>query len=356
MKLVVFGLSITSSWGNGHATTYRGLLREFAKLGHEVLFLERDVPWYAENRDLSDPPFCRTVLYRSWPELQNECGAEIRDADCVMVGSYVPDGIEIGQWVTAQARGVTAFYDIDTPVTLAKLEQQSCSYLSPDLIPRYRLYLSFTGGPTLRVLERQYGSPSARPLYCSVDPELHYPLEEPPSWDLGYLGTYSTDRQPGLERLLCKPAHLWPDGRFVVAGPQYPSQILWPRNTERIEHLPPERHRNFYCSQRFTLNVTRKQMIRAGHSPSVRLFEAAACGVPIISDWWPGIDDFFVPEQEILLASTSAEVLRYLREIAEPDRRQIGTRARRRVLRCHSSARRAQELAGYVAAAGRSHR
>ncbi len=273
MKIVIFGLSITSSWGNGHATTYRGLVRELAKLGHEILFLERDVPWYATSRDLPSPPYCRTVLYNSVGLLLGDYGREIMEADCVIVGSYVPDGIEIGRWVTRKAKGITAFYDIDTPVTLAKLERGDCEYLTPELIPIYRLYLSFTGGPILERIREQYGAREAVPLYCSVDPEIHYPVQQPAKWDLGYLGTYSTDRQPPLERMLCEPATLWKEGRFIVAGAQYPAGTAWPDNMKHIEHLPPEQHREFYTAQRFTLNITRKYMIQAGYSPSVRLFE-----------------------------------------------------------------------------------
>ena len=348
MKIVVFGLSITSSWGNGHATTYRGLLREMEKRGHEVLFLERDAPWYAENRDLPEPPFCRTVLYSSLQDLRSQYGTEICGADCVIVGSYVYQGIEVGSWVTQKAKGITAFYDIDTPVTLAALARGSCEYLSCDLIPRYRLYFSFTGGPTLHEIEERYGSPAARPLYCSVDPEVHYPLQRSHSWDLGYLGTYSRDRQPGLDRLLCGPAASWTSGRFVVAGPQYPAKIKWPDNTQRIEHLPPESHRDFYCSQRFTLNLTRKQMQLAGYSPSVRLFEAAACAVPVISDLWSGLEHFFVPGEEILLASSSDEVLRILKDFPEEQRRAMGQLAQKRALKSHSAARRAEELEQYL--------
>jgi spore maturation protein CgeB len=350
MKIVVFGLSITSSWGNGHATTYRGLLREMAARGHEILFLEWDAPWYAQNRDLPEPPFCRTVLYDSLDTLLGEYGDEIREADCVVVGSYVQQGIEVGEWVTRNAKGITAFYDIDTPVTLAALEDGSCQYLSAELISRYRLYLSFTGGPTLKRIEQAYGSPSALPLYCSVDPEVHYPLRQEPLWDLGYLGTYSRDRQPGLELLLCKPAASWPQGRFVVAGPQYPATIRWPQNAHRIEHLPPERHREFYCSQRYTLNITREHMQQAGYSPSVRLFEAAACAVPVISDHWAGLETFFQPGSEILLAKESSEVLRILRELPEDERKAMGERARDKALHSHSAAKRAEELEEYLTA------
>ncbi|MBJ6726078.1 CgeB family protein [Geomesophilobacter sediminis] len=348
MKVVVVGLSITSSWGNGHATTYRALLRELARRGHDIVFLERDVPWYAANRDLPEPPYCRTILYQNLDELFLRHAPRIREADCVIVGSYVPEGIAVGEWVTANAGGVTAFYDIDTPVTLSRLRRGKCAYLSRELIPRYHLYLSFTGGPTLGALERDYGAPRARALYCSVDPELHYPIPRPHRWDLGYLGTYSDDRQPTLERLLVRPALLWGEGRFVVAGSQYPEQIPWPANTGRIEHLAPESHREFYTAQRFTLNVTRRDMIAAGYSPSVRLFEAAACGVPLVSDRWPGLEEFFTPGVEILVAENEKDVLCYLRELPESERLGVARRARERALAFHSAARRAQELEEYL--------
>ncbi|HEY0143042.1 MAG TPA: glycosyltransferase [Thermoanaerobaculia bacterium] len=348
MNIVILGLSITSSWGNGHATTYRGLVRELAANGHDVLFLERDVPWYAGNRDLPEPPYCATRLYRGLGQLKQRYTRHVREADLVIVGSYVPDGVAVGEWVTETAEGVTAFYDIDTPVTLAKLAKGDFEYLSPHLIPRYDLYLSFTGGPTLRRIEKKYGSPRARALYCSFDPEHYFPKRERIKWDLGYLGTYSDDRQPTVEALLNEPARRWPEGRFIVAGPQYPDDLSWPRNVKRVTHLPPRDHRRFYNAQRFTLNVTRVEMIRAGWSPSVRLFEAAACAVPIISDWWDGLDKLFEPDREILIARSSDDVLRYLHDIHEDDRREIGLRARQRALNGHTAAHRARELEGYV--------
>jgi spore maturation protein CgeB len=348
LKIVILGLSITSSWGNGHATTYRGLVRELSHRGHDLLFLERDVPWYRDNRDLLNPPFCRTGLYSNREELADRYAGEVRNADLVIVGSYVPEGVAVGRWALAHARGPVAFYDIDTPVTLAKLERGDTEYLAPGLIPRYDLYLSFTGGPTLRRLERQYGSPMARPLYCSFDPALYFPEPCEPRWDLGYMGTYSDDRQPPLERLMLEPARGWPDGRFVVAGPMYPETIVWPENVERIEHLAPADHRSFYNRQRFTLNITRADMIRAGYSPSVRLFEAAACAVPIISDAWEGLDTFFEIGKEILVSRSPEQTLRYLRETPEAERRAIGARARQRVLAEHTAAHRAAELEGYA--------
>lgn len=343
MRLVVLGLSLSSSWGNGHATTFRALLKAFAARGHDILFLERDVPWYAANRDETDPAYCRLEYYRDLAGLERWRG-EIEAADAAIVGSYVPDGVAVGRFVQNHARGVTAFYDIDTPVTLAKLERGDFEYLSPRIVPGYDVYLSFTGGPTLRHIERHYRSPAARALYCSVDPDAYPPLDIEKRWDLSYLGTYSPDRQPTLERLLLAPARALPGRRFVVAGPQYPADIDWPANVERIEHLPPAGHPAFYAASRYTLNVTRADMIAAGWSPSVRLFEAAACGVPVISDRWPGLEELFVPGREIVLADTSVAVVERLGAADWQDAAAIGRAARARVLDGHSAADRAREL------------
>ena len=343
MRLVVLGLSLSSSWGNGHATTFRARLKAFAARGHDILFLERDVPWYASQRDLADPDYCALAFYGELGDLarwQNE----IERADAVIVGSYVPDGVAVARLVQQWAGGITAFYDIDTPVTLAKLARGDHEYLSPDAIPGYSLYLSFTGGPTLGVLEQRYRSPMARPLYCSVDPAFYPPLDSPKRWDLSYLGTYSADRQPTLERLMLDCARADPGMACVVAGPQYPAGIDWPANVERIEHLPPSEHAAFYAASRFTLNVTRADMIAAGWSPSVRLFEAAACGIPVISDAWEGLDAFFAPDKEIIVAADCREVRRGLARDGAP----IGEAARRRMLEAHSAAIRAGELEDHL--------
>ncbi len=349
MRIVILGLTITSSWGNGHATTFRGLVRGLAQRGHSVLFLERDKPWYAEHRDLPAPPYGDTQLYAGLEELQQRWSGAIQAADLVVVGSYVPDGIAVGALVQRLAAGVTAFYDIDTPVTLAALADDACGYLTPELLRGFDLYLSFTGGPTLQYLEGTLGASMARALYCSADPDVHQPDPDAAlTWDLGYLGTYSPDRQPTVEALLCGSALAWDAGRFVVAGPQYPGDIPWPGNVERIDHLPPDRHRAFYAGQRFTLNVTRADMIRRGYSPSVRLFEAACCGVPIISDWWAGLDAFFHPNEEILIASSAAEVLAVLQTMTAERRNSIASAARARVLAAHTGVHRAAELEAYV--------
>ncbi|HET6632158.1 MAG TPA: glycosyltransferase [Rhodanobacteraceae bacterium] len=348
MNIVIIGLSITSSWGNGHATTFRALARELSAQGHRVVFLERDVSWYAQHRDLPNPPYARVHLYRDLDGLRRGHARLVAAADAVIVGSYVPEGIAVGEWVQATARGVTAFYDIDTPVTLAALDRGECSYLEMRLIRNYDLYLSFTGGPTLARLQREFGARLARALYCSFDPRHYYPETVDETWDLGYLGTWSADRQPRVDRLLLEPARQRPERRFTVAGAMYPDSIDWPANVELCQHIPPHEHRGFYNRQRFTLNVTRDDMRSAGWSPSVRLFEAAACGTPIISDTWPGLDELFEPGREILLAETSEDVLGYVEGLSEGQRRAIGRHARERVMDRHTAAHRAAELTHWL--------
>jgi spore maturation protein CgeB len=351
LDIVILGLAVTSSWGNGHATTYRALIRGLTQRGHRVLFLERDVPWYATRRDQWQCSGCTIELYNGIEDLHRYANIT-RTADVAILGSFVPEGVAVGNWLLETASGVTAFYDIDTPVTLAKLARQDYEYLSPDLIAGFDLYLSFTGGPTLERLEQEYKSRCARALYCAVDPELYFPESLEPRYDLGYMGTYSIDRQPVLERLLIEPARQWPGGRFVVAGPQYPANIDWPANVGRLEHVAPQEHRRFYNSQRYTLNVTREDMVRAGYAPSVRLFEAAACGVLVISDWWQGLDEFFIPGEEILVSKGPEETLKHMRYLDEHTRAEIAAAARRKVLAHHTCQHRAAELEQFLADAG----
>ncbi|MEO3435192.1 glycosyltransferase [Inquilinus sp. CAU 1745] len=343
LRLVFVGLSLTSSWGNGHATTYRSLLRALHARGHDITFLERDMPWYAANRDLPDPDFCRLHLYDHVEDLRTKFTGALADADAVILGSYVPDGIAAARIVQTTATGVTALYDIDTPVTVAGILAGDCDYLARDVAGGFDLYLSFTSGPLLSFIEDELGAARARALHCAVDPQHYRPLDGPRRWDLGYLGTYSADRQPPLEELLLEPARRRPDLRFVVAGPQYPDDIDWPENVQRIDHVPPDRHADFYSALRWTLNVTRADMIRSGYSPSVRLFEAAACGTPIISDHWEGLDEFFIDGQEIRIARSAADVLATL-DLADAERGRIAEAARRRVLAQHTADRRAAEL------------
>jgi spore maturation protein CgeB len=349
--IVIVGLSLSSSWGNGHATTFRSLIRGLHSHGKSVLFLERDVPWYANNRDLPDPDFCALEYYNSVADLLERFTDVLQSADSVIVGSYVPEGVAVIDALYALDLQQLCFYDIDTPVTLAKLVRDDEEYLAKRQIKLFNTYFSFSGGPVLDRLEGDFGAQSAMPLYCSVDAERYGPTEDAKQWDLGYLGTYSPDRQPTLEKLLIEPARRLPELRFVVAGPQFPQDIDWPPNVERVEHLPPAEHRAFYNRQRFTLNVTRADMIAAGWSPSVRLFEAAACGTPVISDIWDGIGDLLPEGEAILLARTSDYVVDVLTQTSEAQRQSLAASARRHVLAEHTSAARSGELIAMLDAA-----
>ena len=352
MKIVIYGLAITSSWGNGHATTYRSLAKALARKGHRVHFVEKDVEWYRSNRDLPAPEFCTVQLYDEWEESRRSLVRASADADAVVVGSYFPDGIAATRALLDAGYGPVLFYDIDTPITMSKLRAQGrTDYLDAALIPHYAAYLSFTGGPALVELERRFGSPRAVAFYCSVDPDLYKPSKPRARFrsDLSYLGTYAADRQPKLMRLLNGAAKLSPEKRFLVAGPQYPREIRWQHNVKRIMHVSPPHHPSLYSSSRFTLNLTRDEMISAGYSPSVRLFEASACGSAILSDEWPGLEEFLTPGEEVLLPRDANEVVDILCRLPESERIQLGIRARERILAQHTSEHRAAQFEDVVA-------
>ena len=358
MKIVICGLSITSSWGNGHATTFRALTRALRARGHEIIFFEKDVEWYASNRDMPEPPFCRVHLYEHWQDVSNLLRRELADADAAMVGSFCPDGIQAIDLMLESSAGVKTFYDIDTPITLSRLRQGDTEYLRRDQIPGFDVYFSFTGGSMLQELQSRFRARNAVPLYCSFDPDRYRWREPDPRYqcDLSYMGTYAPDRQKKLEELFCKPANAMPEKEFLLAGPQYPAQTVWPKNVRRIVHLEPEFHPYFYSSSLFTLNLTRDEMVKAGYSPSVRIFEAAGCGAAIISDRWPGLETFFKPDEEILLAVSSADVISFLK-IDQDEARKIGRRAQERVLAEHSATRRAiefEQIVGSKAPLGQS--
>ena len=349
MKIAIFGLSITSSWGNGHATTFRSLCRALWKRGHKILFFEKDQEWYAGNRDLPAPPFCTVHIYQDWNRESPRIRRELQDSDAVVVGSYVPGGAEVIDEVLNSAVPVKAFYDIDTPITISRLRQGDADYLRRDQVAGFDLYLSFTGGPILREIESRFGVQRAVPFYCSVDPErYHFTPDLTFQCDLSYMGTYAPDRQPKIDQFFCEPARRLAQRRFLVAGPLYPETLRWPANVRHIIHLEPKFHPPFYSSSRFTLNVTRLEMVAAGFSPSVRLFEAAACGSAIISDNWPGLEMFLEPGRQILLPDSAEDVMTYLNEMGDEEARAIGRAAQERVLAEHTAEHRAKQFESYV--------
>lgn len=354
MKIVIFGLTITSCWGNGHGTTYRALAQGLADRGHNVVFFEHNVEWYASNRDLPEPECCKLVLFEEWKEVLPRVHRELREADAAVVGSYFPHGVEAIDCM-ADSAAVKIYYDIDTPITVTQLrEEGETTYLRADQIPRFDIYFSFTGGPLLAAMKTEFGARCAAPLYCSVDPHKYhpYPVDQRYACAMSYMGTYAPDRQPKIDELLCKPARRLQQQKFIVAGPQYPPSIAWPENVERTVHLNPKWHPHLYSSSRLTLNVTRRDMVMAGYSPSVRLFEAAACGAAIVSDNWPGLETFFTPGEEILIPAGGNDIVRYVLDYSDRELREIGERAQARVLACHTNQQRALEFENQVATVG----
>ncbi len=347
MKIVIFGLSVSSSWGNGHAALWRGLIHALLAQGHQVVFFERDVPYYAATRDLDAlPEGGELALYEEWQAALPRMRRALSGADVGMVTSYCPDALAATELVLGSALPVRCFYDLDTPVTLARLAAgETVDYIGGDGLAGFDLVLSYTGGGALDLLRSRLGARRVAPIYGSVDPALHRPA--PPRAEyralLSYLGTYAADRQAALERLFVEPARLQPAKRFVIGGAQYPDGFPWTANTFFVQHLPPPEHPAFYSSSRLTLNVTRDAMARMGWCPSGRLFEAASCGVPILSDWFDGLDSFFEPGREILVAHTTGDAMAAL-SLPDAELAAIARRARERTLGEHSAARRAAEM------------
>jgi spore maturation protein CgeB len=346
MKIVIFGLSVSSAWGNGHATLLRGLLRALAAQGHQVHFFERDLPYYAEHRDAPSLPFAHIHLYDDWFENLYCAAKELRDADVGLVTSYCPDGAAACELVLESHLPRTVFYDMDTPVTLSRLAGgEQIPYLPTEGLSHFDLVLSYAGGDALNRLRSQLGARCVAPLNGWVDAANYYRVAPEASFsaDLSYLGTYSDDRQTRLEELLLSPARRLPERSFLIAGAMYPEPWLWPANVRYFEHVPPLRHCAFYCSSPLTLSVTREAMAAMGYCPSGRLFEAAACGTAVLSDWWPGLDTFFEPGEEILTARDAAEASAAI-QADRAELARIGRNARERALACHTAEARARRF------------
>jgi len=347
MHFVIFGLTVSSSWGNGHATLWRSLLKAMSPRGHTASFYEKNVSYYADTRDgWTAPAGTRLRLYDSIRDIQEEATRELAHADAAFCTSYCPDGPAASRIILDSRAAIKGFYDLDTPVTLSAIESDGkVPYLPSEGLGGFDLVLSYTGGRALDDLQAKLGARRVAPLYGSVDPESHCPMAGLPEFRgvLCYLGTYASDRQDALEELFLKPAAHMPRERFVIGGAQYPDSFPWGENIYFVRHLPPQLHSAFFCSARATLNVTRRSMAEYGYCPSGRLFEAAACGAAIVSDCWEGLDKFFEPGQEILQAQSAADVEEALL-LSDVELRRIGTAARSRALEEHTADRRVMEL------------
>src|SRR5919112_2903458 len=345
MKLVIFGLTISSSWGNGHATVWRGLCCELARLGHQIIFFEKNVAYYAAHRDFLDIPGGKLILYDTWSEALSHAQQHLADADVAMVTSYCPDGIVAAELVLASGP-LKVFYDLDTPVTLERIESgDGVDYIGASGLRDFDIVLSFTGGRALMDLHSRLGAKRAVALYGSVHPDVHRPVAARESYraDLSYIGTYAEDRQATLNALFLEPARRLPKRRFLIAGAQYPPAFAWLPNLFFVRHIAPPDHPALYSSSRLTLNVTRRAMAQAGHCPSGRLFEAAACGTPIVTDCWEGLAHFFEPGAEVLVARSTEDAVAAI-ALPREELARIARRARERTLDEHTAMHRAVEL------------
>jgi spore maturation protein CgeB len=354
MKLVVFGLSVSSSWGNGHATLWRGLIWGLARQGHSVVFFERDQPYYAAHRDCHGLPNGELVLYSDWSTVRPAAERALRSADSAIVTSYCPDGVCAAELVLASRVPVKAFYDLDTPITLEQLARGvEVPYIPKSGLGDFDVVLSYTGGPALEALQSKLGARRAVALYGSVDLALHKPsgpLERFRA-DLSYLGTYAQDRQQALTELLLRPAAALSQRKFMIGGSQYPADFAWHPNIHYVWHVPPYEHSAFFGSARLNLNVTRAPMAAMGYCPSGRLFEAAACEGALISDAWPGIEQFYAPGSELLVAEKAEDVIDAL-SLTDRELRAQATRALERTRAEHTVDRRAQQLVEFLEGAG----
>jgi spore maturation protein CgeB len=346
MKLVIFGLSVSSSWGNGHATLWRGLCASLARRGHQVVFFERDVPYYAATRDIFELPNGKLILYRSWQETIAAALQHLSDCDVAMVTSYCPDAIAATELVLNSRASVRCFYDLDSPVTIDSLERGlPVDYIGGSGLRHFDLVLSYAGGEVLNQMKSRLGAQVVATLFGSADPELHHPETPDDRYraDLSYLGTRAVDRDQALRALFFEPAKQFPQRRFMIGGAMYDGSFPWQPNVNLVSHVPCEAHAAFYCSAKLNLNITRRPMAENGYCPSGRLFEAAACGAAILSDNWAGLNTFFEPGREILVANGTEDAIAALERSPE-ELAKIGRRARERTLQEHTADVRAREF------------
>lgn len=291
-------------------------------------------------------------FYSAWDEIQLQANHALAESDCAVVTSYCPDARPASDLVLDNPNVFSIFYDLDTPVTLNALGRQG----TVDYIPQYGLepfdlVLSYTGGKALEELGTQLGAKRVAPLYGSVDPRCHHRVQVDQRFasDFSYLGTYAADRQHQLEELFLKPATQLPQKKFCIGGALYPADFPWMGNTYFVRHVAPPEHPAFYSSSKLTLNVTRAVMAEMGYCPSGRLFEAAACGTPVVSDWWEGLDGFFEPGKEILIAKSSVEAVAAL-NLDAGELQSISRASQQRTLDEHTASHRAAQLISLIEA------
>jgi spore maturation protein CgeB len=343
MRIAWFGSSLVSSYWNGAATYYRGLVRALHARGHRISFYEPDAYDRQDHRDLRDPSWAEVVVYE--PEGWEAVLDGARRADVVVKASGVGvNDTELEAGVLELGGPLAVFWDVDAPATLARLERDPGDALR-GLIPRYDLVLTYGGGDPVVQRYEALGARECVPVYNALDPETHHPVPSEPRWasDLAFLGNRLPDREERVEEFLVRAALLAPNRSFLLGGAGWEDRSL-PGNVRRVGHVPTAAHNAFNCSPLAVLNVSRESMATNGFSPATRLFEAAGAGACLISDAWAGIERFLEPGEEVIVAQDGEGVAGVLEELTPARAGTIGARARRRLLAEHTYAGRAVQV------------
>jgi spore maturation protein CgeB len=346
-RIAFYGSSLLSSYWNGAATYYRGLLRALSALGYEITFYEPDILDRQANRDIAPPDWCNSVVYPAEPLGLSGAAAGAARADVVVKASgvgYEDDAIL--QAVMAQARpgALRVFWDVDAPATLAAMQADADDPLRRAL-PDLDLVLTYGGGQPVVDAYRKLGARRCVPVYNALDPETHHPVPPDPRFkaDLGFLANRLPDREARVENFFFHPARALPEQRFILGGSGW-EQGAVPGNVRVLGHVPTADHNAFNVTPRAVLNVARDNMAATGFSPATRVFEAAGAAACLITDAWEGIEQFLAPGREILVARDGADVLECLRTLTPERAAAIGHGARARVLAEHTYDHRARQV------------
>lgn len=362
MRLTFFGSSLVSAYWNGAATYYRGVLRALASHGHDILFCEPDAYDRQRNRDMQhDPDYARVRVYSTAPERDALVERALEDSDWVVKCSGV--GVwdaELEEAIAGRGPARTAFWDVDAPATLASLERDE-RQSARELVPRFDGIFTYGGGPPVVAAYEALGARICVPVYNGLDPEVHRPHEAShegqergresgqvgfgsiPEWNVLFMGNRLPDRDARVEEFFLGPAEALPQCRFLLGGSGWEDRSL-PSNVTLLGHVPTDRHNEVNGAARLVLNVHREPMVRNGWSPATRMFEAAGAAACQVTDAWEGIETFFEPEHEILVAKDGRDVVRLIERVDRNEARRIGRAARERALRDHTYARRGRTL------------
>ncbi len=347
MRIAVYGSSLLSSYWNGAATYYRGLLGAMARRGHGITFLEPDAFDRQRNRDIAPPDWARVVVYQATPDGVRGALAEAGEAEVVIKCSGVgvfDDALLLGILNPRPVDAVRAFLDVDAPATLAELRGSDAHPLRL-VLPVLDLVLTYGGGDPVRDAYLGFGAHACVPIYNALDPDTHHPAPPDPAYaaTLSLLANRLPDREARIEEFFLRPAALLPAEPFLLGGSGWHDKAL-PGNVHAVGHVPTAAHNALNASARAVLNVARDSMAAVGYSPATRVFEAAGAGACLITDQWEGIELFLQPGEEILVARDGRDVAEHLRTLTPDRARAIGARARARILAHHTYDRRAALL------------